>query len=205
MRPHEFDIDLDAVDADGIAQSQTPGAAGNLTLNGALGTTLDYARQIGITSAGNDSGRTFTITGTDADGKTLVEAVTGPNATTVESVGYFKTITTIAVDAATAGAITVGTVDEAASHMFPLDFYNPYAATVSVDVTGTIDFTVQQTFDNVFTSDASAIRWENVTALAAKTADTTAQIAPQARAVRVIVNSYSSGAELQALVVTARR
>ena len=49
--------DAVAADPDGLAQSQTPSGAGNLTLNGALTSggvgTFVSSRQITITSAGN--------------------------------------------------------------------------------------------------------------------------------------------------------
>ena len=61
-----IEADTDALDADSISQSQTPSGAGNLTINGAKASggvaTFDSARQVTITSAGNDSARTFTVT-----------------------------------------------------------------------------------------------------------------------------------------------
>lgn len=103
-------------DADGISTSQTPGAAGNLTITGALATTgvatLGYNRKVTITSAGNDSGRTFTITGTDEFGNAQTEDITGPNITTVTGTKDFLTVTQVAIDAASAGAITVGAAAE---------------------------------------------------------------------------------------------
>ena len=55
---------LDAADDNGIAQSQTTAGAADLTLNGALVSggvaTFDSPRQVIITSAGNDTGVTFT-------------------------------------------------------------------------------------------------------------------------------------------------
>lgn len=198
----EIDIDPDDADTNLIAEAQTPLDAGNLTL---ATTTLDYARQIGITSDDNDSGRTFTITGTDADGYSQTEEVTGPNATIAESAKYFKTITTIAVDAATAGEIIVGTVDELVTRTIPLDRVSPHAAAINVDVTGTIDVTVQQTFDNVqrlgsdYVGDSAAqnAQWLDISALAAKTADTTSTATVGATAIRLKVNSYTNGAEIQ--------
>ena len=122
-----------AADTNGICASQTTSAAANLTLNGALcitvngnsiyapalgsvlATTADgaWARKIGITSSGNDSGITFTVTGTDVDGKALSETITGPNAGTVyttnSTAANFKSVTKIATSGATTGNITVGT------------------------------------------------------------------------------------------------
>jgi hypothetical protein len=107
-----IEADTDAADADGVANSQTPSGAGNLTINGAKASggvaTFGAARQVTITSAGNDSGRTFTVTGTDANGDSVSEAVTGANADVATSSKHFKTVTQIAVDDATAGAVTAG-------------------------------------------------------------------------------------------------
>lgn len=127
----------DAV-ANDICLSQTPAGAGNLTLNGSICTTnlpapfganaqaagasaIAYIiptfggpRYIYITCAGNESGRTFTVTGTVQSpttfgpGVVVTETITGANASTVSSVKQYSTIISIAVDAATAGAITVG-------------------------------------------------------------------------------------------------
>lgn len=210
MRLKEYDIDPVDADADGIVTSvATPDGA--MTLDGALVSggvaTMDYARQIAIASDGNDSGITFTVVGTDADGYALTEVVTGPNATTVESTGYFKTVTSVTTSAAAVGNITVGTVDEIATQTIPLNWRSDDGATINVDVTGTIDFTVQQTFDDVQRPSAAArsatqnSQWLNISALAAKTADTTSTTTVGATAIRLIVNSYSSTAELQLNVI----
>lgn len=100
-----------AADQDGFAASQTPVAAGNLTLNGALtsgGAYSGLGRIVTITSAADDSGRTFTVTGTARDGSTS-EDITGANAGTATGTQFWTSITSIAVDAATAGAVQAGT------------------------------------------------------------------------------------------------
>jgi len=71
--------------------------------------TVSAPLQVIVKAGGNESSRTFTITGTDSKDATLIEEVTGPNASTSTSSSSFKTISSIAVDAATAGAIEVGT------------------------------------------------------------------------------------------------
>jgi VCBS repeat-containing protein len=104
--------DTDAADADGIATSQTPSGAGNLTINGAKASggvaTFNAARQVTITSAGDDQARTFTITGTDVNGNALTEAVAGADTAAATSTKHFLTVTQIAVDDATTGAVTAG-------------------------------------------------------------------------------------------------
>lgn len=210
MKAKEYDFDPVDVDVDGICESQTPAAGGvqSLSLDGALvsgGVFTDAAggRQIGVASDGVDTARVFTLTGTDPDGHALTATVTGVNASTVETTEYFKTITGITVDDDTAGAITVGTVDELVSQTIPINWRGEIAATLNVDVTGTIDFTVQETFDDVqrpglaVQSASVNAQWLDISALADKTADTTAQSTLGATAVRLMVNSYSSGAEAQ--------
>ena len=71
--------------------------------------TVSAPLQVIVKAGGNESGRTFTITGTDSEDATLIEEVIGPNASTSTSSNSFKTISSIAVDAATAGAVEVGT------------------------------------------------------------------------------------------------
>ena len=105
--------DTVAADADGVCQSQTPAAGGEqaLTINGAQASggvaTFVAARLITIASASDDSGRTFTVTGTDVNGNAQSETIAGP-ATTVTGTLYFRTVTEVLVDENTAGAITVG-------------------------------------------------------------------------------------------------
>lgn len=110
-------------DADGIAQTQTPVGAGNLTINGALASdgavSLGAAHIVTITSDGDDSGRIFTVTGTDSRDIEITEAITGPNATTVAGSKYFKTITQVAINLAGVGNITVGTNGECVSAWVP--------------------------------------------------------------------------------------
>lgn len=69
--------------ANAVAHSQTPGAAGNLTLTSSP-VTLTQDQYLTISSTGNDSGRTFTITGVNSIGQTWTLAVAGPNTGTIQ-------------------------------------------------------------------------------------------------------------------------
>ena len=77
---------------------------------GKLNTIVNQAALVTITSSASDeSGKTFTVTGTDMSGNALVEVITGPEANkTVTGRQIFKTIHTVVNSAATTGAITVG-------------------------------------------------------------------------------------------------
>ena len=115
-------IEAAAADADGVCASQTPGGAGNLTINGALASggtvTFDEPRQVTIAGTGNEAGKTFTITGTDETGAAASEAIAGPNNSTVTTTTYFATVTQVAVDAGTAAAVTVGSSSNIAGVIF---------------------------------------------------------------------------------------
>ena len=87
-----------------IAAAQTLGGAGNMTLAAAAGTgafhQTDQACKVTLTSTGNISSVTFTVTGTDIAGNTLTEDITGPNNNTVTGTKFFNTVTQIAADGA---------------------------------------------------------------------------------------------------------
>ena len=73
---------------------------------------FEAASVVTLTSGGNDSARTATITGTDVLDNAQTEDVTMGNSGAVTSTKTFKTITSIAVDGSgTAGTLKVG-VDE---------------------------------------------------------------------------------------------
>lgn len=194
MRPNVIDIDVADADLTGFLSNAT-GATWTLT---ATAPTDGLAHQVSIRNdtANDHSAKTAVLTGTDANNAVLTETVTLPaGSATVESTGYFKTLTTV-VPSATIGADTmdIGWVDEVSSATYQIDWCSPYACNISVDVTGTIDFTVQETFVDI---QNTTPLWVNISALASKTADTTSVAAVGATAIRVIVNSYSTTAELQ--------
>lgn len=104
-----------AVDVDGVAESQTPGAGGqqDLVLDGAfvtdgIATIPNLARNLSITAAANETARTFTVIGFDVNGFPQIEEITGPNATRGDGGKDWSRVTRIFVDADTAGAVQVG-------------------------------------------------------------------------------------------------
>ena len=106
----------DNFDRNGICTVSTPAASGSMTLNGALVTDsvayLPSQRKVLIYSDGNDSGVTFTLTGTNGAGATVTETITGPNATTVYSSSAYFTITAVSISGAGTGNIEVGCVGD---------------------------------------------------------------------------------------------
>ena len=114
--------DTQALDADGISVAATLSGSGNLTLGGALtsggSATFDSGRVVTLLSAGDDSGDTFTVTGTDVNGDAQTEEITGANAGTETGTKYFKTVTQISTDGASAGNVSAGINNSAADVIF---------------------------------------------------------------------------------------
>lgn len=71
-----------------------------------------YGYKLVITSAGNDTGITFTITGIkvgDLTNTVVSEVVTGANATTATSSNYYARVDSITASGASAGNVKIGT------------------------------------------------------------------------------------------------
>ena len=82
------------LDDDCISANATVSDASNLSLAGSKASggkvTFNQAHKIIITSAGDDSDRTFKITGTDSKGNVQTEDVTGANAGAATSTKAFN-------------------------------------------------------------------------------------------------------------------
>jgi hypothetical protein len=195
MRPKQFDIDPANVSLTGFLSNGT-GATFTLTATSS-GDGLAHQVSIRNDAATDHAGKTLALVGTDADGFAQTETVTGPGSSaTVESSKYFLTLTGV-TPSATIGADTfdIGFVDEVMSKTVPVE---RSATAVAVTVTGTVNYTVQETFERVQDGSApSTMLWHNITALAAKTASLVGTTTPGATAVRLVINSYTDTAEIQ--------
>lgn len=165
MRPITVTVGpVGTVSATNIALSQTPGAAGALTLNGVLVTKgvayLPTPQRVLITTT--DTTHTFTIKGTTPTGAALSEVVTS-NGTSVQSALDYATVTSIVISGGATAAVTVGTSGVASTSWVRLDEWANSYVTIQCDVTGTVNYTIQATMDdpNSATSPVlpSAVNW----------------------------------------------
>jgi hypothetical protein len=145
---------LDSADPDGIATAQTAAGAGALDIDGALATdgvaTLDEARRLLVTSSGDDTGITFRITGTNSDGNPIQETLTGADTAAVYTVQDFKTVSEVYASGATDGDVEVGTNDVGSSRWVVCNYQiAPANISMSVVVDGTVNYTIEYTYDNV--------------------------------------------------------
>lgn len=115
MRPRILRISpYETTDPNGVSLSQTPNAGGvqELTITGAfatggVATMQGNPRQVLLTFASSEVARKFIITGTNAKGNLMQEALAG-TATTAKTVQAFTTVTSIKIDGDSAGAIQAG-------------------------------------------------------------------------------------------------
>jgi hypothetical protein len=153
-------------------------------------TTNDAAANLGTT--------TLAIVGLGPNGEALSETITlGTDGTVVVGTKYFKTITTMTVGGVDPGAATfdIGISDDAVSAIIPLDWRSGRAALVQVDTNATVaDWTIQECYQSVLKPADTPVTniWVAITALSAKTADTTGAATVGATAVRLLLNSASA-------------
>ena len=210
MRRIEINMDLADVDDDGVFQNQTLGGAGSFTLNGAGVTsgqwvTPDlFAKQIGFASTGNISGVNFTISGYEDRNKTILisETIAGPNNNTVETTNYFYSIQSISASGAVGTNTKAGAVDEAISQIIPIkrSYSDRSERQVGLTfiVTGTINYTVQQTNDDIQSLTNRTFNWldNDDSALVNATTSKNGNYIAGPQAARIKIKSYSSGAAL---------
>lgn len=204
MRTASLTKVLAAAVSNNICLSQTPGVgAGSLVINGAAAAggvaTLDTQRVVGLTSAGNLSAATFTITGTNDDGATISESLAGPNANTVSTVNNYKTVSSITFSAGPgAVALTVGTTGVGASKPIVLDQYiSPFNPAFVAEVTGTVNYDVQYTYDDLFDpAGQGSLNWFSIAALTAQTTTKDSALTAPVSGVRVKINSGAGSVKL---------
>jgi hypothetical protein len=88
------------------------------------------------------------VTGTNRAGDVLSEAVTGVNNTSTYTDLDFFTVTSVTNSAALAGNVTIGTNGIGGSPWVRFDEYAPHGVAIQCTVSGTVNYTVQQTLDD---------------------------------------------------------
>jgi hypothetical protein len=149
--------------------------SGALVLNGTLanaaGTiaTMDHPRRVLLTFAANETGHTFTLTGTGPGGVALRETIAGTTAGTVQSVLDYSTVS-VSISATSTGNVSVGTNGVGSSGWLLFDqWLSDGVVAFQCTVSGTVNYTVQQSLDNPNNLDAygavllapSAVTWVN--------------------------------------------
>lgn len=169
MRPVIFSFPTQTVN--GVCATQTTTATNqSLVLNGSLSNfnagVTPFAvtvapglqRTLTVTSTGNISTSTFTITGIDTSGYAVSTTLTGPNNATATTVAEFFKVTAISVGTIATSAFTVGVGITGTSRWAVVDtFQNPVVVTVAINTVTSAPVSIQHTFDPISTSTSPMI------------------------------------------------
>ena len=144
VNPVTITADTVALDADGISTATSVGNNAALVIGGALAdggsVTLSHGRIVTILSAGDDSAKSFTVVGTDVNGDSQTESITGANAGTATGAVYFKTIASITAVGNPAGNVSAGVNASAADVVFTMRSRLKGVFLTSTATAGEVDF-----------------------------------------------------------------
>jgi hypothetical protein len=201
MRPKKYSFTPAATDADGLADDVTA-AAGVAFALAATTAGDNLAHLIIITPSGSVTGN-YSLTGTDADGNAKTETLATDTTNAVTSANHFKTLTSVLAPAGIGSeTVDIGWTQVAVSKTIPLDWrQNDFQVSLGLDISGTINFTVQHTLDAVQDTQPSTLKWFNHSSIASSTADVDGNYSFPVQATRLLVNTVSAGATVDFLIV----
>lgn len=195
MKYNQYSIAPANVSLTGFASNVT-GATFTLTAT-TSGDGLAHKITVRNDSATDHSGKTIALVGTDADGRAQTETLTGPaGSATVTSTSYWGSLTS-ATPSATIGADTfdIGWSNAFVTKSFPINWRRGNAA-LNLDVTGTINVDVNETFDDIQTK-TTAFTWVvDSSSHSAITADTSLLWSAHPKAIRIKASSYTDTATI---------
>jgi hypothetical protein len=204
MYPIEFSYTPADDDADGFANDVT--AASGVAFTLAATTPGDgLAHKVIITPSGSVTG-SYVITGTDADAISQSETLLTNTTNAVTSVKYYKTLVSVTAPAGLgAETVDIGWTDVCVGPTFPLNWrQSQFQVSLGVDISGTINYTVQHCLEDVRKAAPSTLSWWPHATLVSKTADTDGNYASPVTATRLLINSLTGGATIDFQIVQGK-
>lgn len=186
-----------AVNLTGFASNVT-GGTWALTANSS-GDNLAHQVSLKNDSATNHSAKTVTFVGIDQDNQPLTETINMPGSSaTVYTTNHFKTLIS-ATPSASIGSDTmdIGWNDNVCCKTLGICWRGKIVA-LNVTVDGVINYTIQQTLSDIQVTNRSSINWldsDDPNVVDATASKNTNYVATP-NAVRLLINSYESGASL---------
>jgi len=183
-----------AADANGLADDVAYDAGGFALTANDMGDDCSHTVTILGNAATNHSGKTFTATGTNANGVAVTTSVAGPNG--VASVSFpvrLKTVTSVTVDSTTgADTFDIGWAADACTPWVPLNYLqrNFSVGVGVVLVSGSANYSLMRTYDDI---ETSAARGVTDGTMVTKTATSDVGIVAPIKAVKLVINSHTSG------------
>lgn len=202
-----------ATDDDAICAAQQISAAGYLLINGAARSTAlatlgfavggSFNIPVTLTSTGNLSGVSFIITGRTRAGITTTETIAGPNNNTVTTTAKFNIVESVYASGAVATGVKIGFSSTGTTSWIPADFeVGRFNAGLGFNVTGTINYTLQHTFDNVYNTAITPFAFDCAdTNVVNATADANTNYDKPVGAWQININSSSAEGSLVAWII----
>jgi hypothetical protein len=201
MHPTKFTYTPADDDDNGYADDATAAAGTPFTL---LTTTPGdgLAHPVIITPSGAVTGD-YTITGTDSDGLAQSEVLATDAGNAVTSAKHYATVTEVlAPSGLGAETVDIGWTDVATGPTFVTNWrQDNFQVSLGVDVTGTINYTVQHTLERMSSGQPSTFSWFNHSTLASKTVDADGNYAFPVTGTRITVNSSTAPSTLVFMIV----
>ena len=204
MKPKRFSYSPVTTSAAGLASAVADTALSYPLSATTAGDLLGHLITVTGIAATDHSLKTFTVTGTDANGFPQTEGIAGPNgAVAVATLKYFKTVTSVTVSATTgADTFNIGWLVGATGPIIQLNRNRANMETsLSVTITGTISVTVQHTFDLIHGEVTTTPIWRPHATLAAQTSSADGNYAFPVVATRLLLVSVTNGATIVFQVV----
>ena len=199
MRPKTNSYTLAALDADGYVASanvNSVAVGAGYTIRAAATHPGDgCSHPVTITSAGDATGTVFTITGTDAEGRTISEDITGLDTAAATSTKYYSDVTSVVRKSGATGAIafTVGYTALARTPIYPVNSPGTVGSLVKVNMGGTATYTAQWTNEDVFSTASDSLHFDDIQGMVAETQDSYGTAPVGATGIRISVPSHTSG------------
>jgi hypothetical protein len=156
-------------------------------------------------SATDHSAKTAVLTGTDADGNAQTETLNLPgNGATVTSTKFYLTLTSV-VPSATINADTmdIGWAATSVSQSIGLEKYSVATAAISVDISGTINYDIEESVHDLYDTPQQNGAWFNHASIVGDTTDQSGSSTQSMRCLRLAVNSLNAGATARVTVAQA--
>lgn len=169
--------------------------------NTTTGDNLAHKVSVLNNSATDHSGKTLTFTGTDENNNALVESISGPGPVeVVKTTNYFKTLVSVKISASIeADTFDIGISAEFTSKTFPSGCYFGNL-NFGTSVTGTIDYSIDHTFNDVQTEPLVDWQWLNngMDGLTEPVSGNFDTLRP--KAIRFRTNNYDTGATASIII-----
>lgn len=172
-----------SLDLNGLFSNQAMAPWAYATLSG-------FARPVTLTSANNLGALNVTILGSSYSGLALSQTISGPSGNTVSTTTQFMTVTSISAPTVMT-AISAGIGPGGTSRPFVCNPWNVVGSIgLQATVSGVLNYTIQQTFDNVQT--VASPTYSGVATLSSATTNLQGTITVPPRAIQIVVNSSAA-------------